>query len=85
MFDGITAGVEQGGIEVSKAFLKVVRANSKSPAVARPSAISHRSFWAIYSFTSLFSISPNLSWAWAGTVKATSASKMIYILFIGFA
>ena len=26
MFDGITEGVEQGGIEVSKAFLKVVRA-----------------------------------------------------------
>ena len=41
MFDGITAGVEQGGIEVSKAFLKVAKANSKSPAVARPSAISH--------------------------------------------
>ncbi len=41
MLDGITAGVEQGGIEVSKAFLKVAKANSKSPAVARPSAISH--------------------------------------------
>ena len=41
MFDGITAGVEQGGIKVSKAFLKVAKANSKSPAVARPSAISH--------------------------------------------
>jgi len=61
MLDGIAAGVEQCCIEVAKAVLKVVRANSKSPAVARPYAISHRSFWAIYSFTSLFSISPNLS------------------------